>query len=107
MTESTQAAGATILKQPDLFRLLVCPRDKQDLSHHGAYLVCSQGHQYSIVDGVPVLLVSDVEQTHIEGTRALAVAESGDTSTLAKFDVAPNEIDPFVRGTIAATNGGL
>jgi len=107
MTESTQAAGATTLKQPDLVRFLVCPRDKEDLSRQGDHLVCSQGHQYAIVDGVPILLVSDAEQTHIEGTRALAVAESGDTSTLPKFDVAPNEIDPFVRGTIAATNGGL
>jgi SAM-dependent methyltransferase len=60
-----------------------------------------------VVEGIPILLVSDVEQTHIEGTRALAVAESGDTSTLSAFNVAPNEIDPFVRGSIGATNGGL
>jgi len=51
--------------------------------------------------------VSDVEQTHIEGTRALAVAESGDASTLPKFEVGPDEIDPFVRRSIGATNGGL
>jgi len=53
------------------------------------------------------MLVSDVEQTHIEGTRALAIAESGDPSSLAKFDLGPNDIDPFVRNTIGATNGGL
>jgi len=60
-----------------------------------------------VIEGVPVMLVSDVEQTHIEGARALAVAESGDASSLAKFDLGPNEIDPFVQGTIGATNGGL
>jgi len=53
------------------------------------------------------MLVSDAEQTHIEGTRALAIAESGDASSLARFNLGPNEIDPFVRGTIGATNGGL
>jgi len=59
------------------------------------------------VEGVPILLVSDVEQTHVEGTRALAVAESGDASSLAKFEVRQDEIDPFVRNSIGATNGGL
>jgi SAM-dependent methyltransferase/uncharacterized protein YbaR (Trm112 family) len=107
MTQSSQATGVAKLKQPDLLSLLVCPRDKQDLSHQGNYLRCPRGHQYAVVDGVPILLVSEVEQTHIEGTRALAVAESGDTSTLPKFDVGPNEIDPFVRRAIGATNGGL
>src|ERR1700751_2869010 len=82
MTESTQAQGATTLKHTDLLRLLVCPRDKKDLSHRGTHLICPQGHQYAVVDGVPILLVSDVEQTHIEGTRALVVAETGDPSSL-------------------------
>jgi SAM-dependent methyltransferase len=51
--------------------------------------------------------VSEAEQTHIEGTRALAVAESGDASSLAKFNVGADEIDPFVRNAIGATNGGF
>lgn len=107
MTESSQATGLAKLKQPDLLPLLICPRDKQDLSYQGNYLICPRGHQYAVVDGIPILLVSDVEQTHIEGTRALAVAEGGETSKLPDFNVGPNEIDPFVRGTIGATNGGL
>jgi SAM-dependent methyltransferase len=60
-----------------------------------------------VIEGVPILLVSNVEQTHIEGTRALSIAENGDESTLPKFDLGPNDIDPFVRNAIAATNGGL
>jgi len=59
------------------------------------------------VEGIPILLVSDVEQTHIEGSRALAVAETGDLSQLRQFHVGPGEIDPFVKDVIAATNGGL
>lgn len=90
-----------------LLEVLVCPRDKQALRQEGARLICSQGHAYAIVDGVPILLVSEAEQTHIEGTRALAVADGRDASPLRKFDLAPNEIDPFVRNAIGATNGGL
>jgi len=87
--------------------LLVCPRDKRTLRREGESLICEQGHRYAIIEGVPVLLVSEAEQTHIEGTRALAVAESGDASSLRKFNIGKDEIDPFVRNAIGATNGGL
>lgn len=90
-----------------LWETLVCPRDKQKFRQEGAKLVCDRGHRYSIVEGIPILLVSEAEQTHIEGTRALEVAESGDESSLRKFDVKPDEIDPFVRNAIGATNGSL
>lgn len=95
------------LKHSKLLQFLVCPRDKQDLAHQGTHLVCPQGHRYAVIEGVPILLVSDAEQTHVEGTRALAIAESGDSSSLPEFSLGPDEIDPFVRGSIGATNGGL
>jgi SAM-dependent methyltransferase/uncharacterized protein YbaR (Trm112 family) len=90
-----------------IWQLLVCPRDKETLQRDGARLVCRQGHRYAVIDDVPILLVSEAEQTHIEGTRALAAAELGDASSLPKFDVQPGEIDPFVRNVISATNGSL
>jgi SAM-dependent methyltransferase/uncharacterized protein YbaR (Trm112 family) len=90
-----------------MWELLACPRDKEDLHLDGTTLVCSQGHRYAVIEGVPILLIAEAEQTHIEGVRALAVAETGDSSALPKFDVGPNEIDPFVRNAIGATNGGL
>ena len=92
--------------QSQTLDLLVCPRDKQDLRHEGTHLVCDQGHRYAVIEDVRILLVSEAEQTHIEGTRALAVAESGDASTLPRFNVGADEIDPFVRNAIGATNGG-
>ncbi|HEY6337913.1 MAG TPA: methyltransferase domain-containing protein [Candidatus Sulfotelmatobacter sp.] len=92
---------------PRLWDLLVCPRDKEALQRDGANLVCPQGHRYAVLDDVPILLVSEAEQTHIEGTRALAAAEQGDASSLPQFNVAPGEIDPFVRNVIGATNGSL
>jgi SAM-dependent methyltransferase/uncharacterized protein YbaR (Trm112 family) len=93
--------------EPYVWELLACPRDKGALVQAGTDLVCEQGHRYPIVEGVPIMLVSEAEQTHIEGTRSLKVAETGDASGLAKFQVAPHEIDPFVRNAIGATNGGL
>ena len=91
----------------ELSQILVCPRDKETLREDGAALVCTRGHRYAVVEGIPILLVSDVEQTHIEGTRSIHVAESGDASLLPKFNVGPKEIDPFVQKAIGATNGGL
>jgi SAM-dependent methyltransferase/uncharacterized protein YbaR (Trm112 family) len=86
---------------------IVCPRDRSVLTSDGDFIRCQQGHSYRIADGVPILLVSDVQQTHIEGTRALAVAETGDLSQLRQIELAPGEIDPFVRDSIGATNGSL
>lgn len=107
MPDSPQVGGGTGHLQSEDWDLLACPRDKQKLTHHPGRLVCPVGHSYAIIEGVPILLVSDAEQTHIEGTRALAIAESGDVSSLAQFHLGPDDIDPFVRNAIGATNGGL
>src|SRR5690349_15667525 len=86
---------------------IVCPRDHSALIQDSDIIRCQEGHRYRIADGVPILLVSDVQQTHIEGTRALAIAETGDLSQLRQIELAPGEIDPFVRDSIGATNGSL
>lgn len=90
-----------------LLEMLVCPRDRQTLSEQSSELTCPRGHRYAIVEGIPILLVSEAEQTHIEGARALKLAESKDFSSLPQFQVAEGEIDPFVQRAIGATNGGL
>lgn len=95
------------LLDEDLLRLLVCPRDKQDLRSELDWLCCPSGHRYRVVEGIPILLVSEADQTHIEGTRALAVAEEGDAAKLPQFHIKPGEIDPFVKAAIGATNGSL
>lgn len=87
--------------------ILVCPRDRQSLRQEADELVCGNGHRYAVVEGIPILLVSESEQTHIEGTRALLLAETRDFSSLPQFNVAHGEIDPFVRNAIGATNGGF
>lgn len=100
--------GPGLRSMPSVLQeLLVCPRDKQDLRREKMQLVCGQGHRYAVVEDIPILLVSEAEQTHIEGVRALLFAETGDVASLPQFDVGKDEIDPFVRNSIGATNGGL
>ena len=106
-----------INEQPDLANpgfipraireLIVCPRDKEPLVSSQGKLRCPFRHEYGAFEGIPILLVSDAEQTHIEGERSLYVGETGDGSQLRTFNVAPDAIDPFVQNAISATNGNL
>lgn len=90
-----------------LLGFLVCPRCRLPLAREDSILACQGSHRYAIVEGIPILLLSEVPQTHIEGTRSLAVAEQGDSAELPQFDVPPGAIDPFVQRAIGATNGSL
>ena len=93
--------------EPYVLELLACPRDKRPLQLEEAAFVCAEGHRYPIIEGVPIFLLSEAEQTHIEGARAVLVGQSGDASGLARFEIIPGKIDPFVQNAIGATNGGL
>src|SRR5207237_10307095 len=70
-----------------LLPILVCPRDHLPLKYENSSLRCERGHRYAIIEGVPILLVSEIPQTHIEGTRSLVVAEEGSASSLRSFDL--------------------
>lgn len=103
-------AGATrtleVIDQA-LMDILVCPRDHLPLVQNLDELRCEKGHRYAIVEGIPILLVKEAQQTHIEGERSLTIAETRDSASLPQFDVHAGEIDPFVNRAIAATNGSL
>lgn len=43
---------------------LVCPRDRLPLEIESEKLTCTNGHCYPIVEGIPILLLDDVQQTH-------------------------------------------
>jgi SAM-dependent methyltransferase/uncharacterized protein YbaR (Trm112 family) len=90
-----------------LLQLLVCPRDHQALEEKEQHLLCPSGHRYPIVDGIPILLLSEAQQTHIEGARSLQVGASGASTSTPLPIPPPGEIDPFVQNVIAATNGML
>jgi SAM-dependent methyltransferase/uncharacterized protein YbaR (Trm112 family) len=90
-----------------LLQLLVCPRDHQVLEERDQHLLCPSGHRYPIVEGIPILLLSETPQTHVEGTRSLQVGASGEATPTPLPGPPPGEIDPFVQHIIAATNGLL
>ena len=92
---------------PLLHEMLVCPRDKLTLEHEPGVMFCAAGHRYRVVQGVPILLLQEIEQTHGEGVRALAVAARGAEAALPEVELREAEVDPFVKDWIAATNGNL
>lgn len=84
---------------------LVCPRDRQPLEFRGDSVRCAAGHEYPCVDGIPVLLVDEVEPTHdyaFATTQAQVASGSPGAGTEQGSGV-----DPFVQQEIAATNGIL
>jgi SAM-dependent methyltransferase/uncharacterized protein YbaR (Trm112 family) len=91
----------------DLLKIIVCQRCKQPLLNEGYFLLCPKAHRYRIVEGIPILLVSEAQRTHIEGG-CTRIAE-GDLSLapLLTLTLGADEIDPFVKNAIGATNGGL
>jgi SAM-dependent methyltransferase/uncharacterized protein YbaR (Trm112 family) len=105
LTKSKEADCSAL--DPQLIELLVCPRDRTPLRQLATTLVCEQGHNYGVVEGIPILLVSEVAQTHVEGERSLAAA-AGASPILPGAPLPElNGIDPWVNHAIAATNGIL
>ena len=105
---------------------VVCPRDHRELREVGDTLVCPNGHSYSIVDGVPVMLLGDVEQTMSIVEASLKRASTGSGADdrmphlfLESLGISEEEkkgviklalhgqckIDPVVAYIIAATSG--
>ena len=85
---------------------LVCPRDKQKLERSDSTLTCPQQHSYPIFDGIPVMLVDDVEETHGYISRTLEKVSSNE-SPLGTASEANDRIDAFVQGEIPYTSGNL
>jgi len=59
-----------------LLSVLCCPRDHSELRLESGHLVCSGGHRYPIVSGVPVFLLAEKEQTIGIAAASLKAAES-------------------------------
>lgn len=102
---------------------LACPRDRSPLRVvDPARLVCRSGHEYPVVDGIPVLLVDGVEQTIGVARRSLERAASAvpaDALHVDSLGLSERErdavlslaargdcrIDPAVAYLVGATNG--
>jgi len=58
-----QQGAADVAIDPELLEILACPIDKSPVKLVGDRLVCdAQGHKYRIEDGIPIMLVDEVEQ---------------------------------------------
>ena len=58
-----QQSAAEVAIDPELLEILACPIDKSPVKLVGDRLVCdAQGHKYRIEDGIPIMLVDEVEQ---------------------------------------------
>jgi SAM-dependent methyltransferase/uncharacterized protein YbaR (Trm112 family) len=85
---------------------LVCPRDKGELRLDGERLVCAALHSYSIVDGIPIMLIDDVPQTLPDLTGRSLTAPASPVAEVTNSS-SNGAIDPFVQKTIVGTNGNL
>ncbi|MDX6516261.1 MAG: hypothetical protein QOH73_1927 [Gaiellaceae bacterium] len=84
---------------------LVCPRDKTALRSEGDVLVCSGGHRYPVVDGVPVLVVDELAPTQ-PGYWA-STHEVEQARERAAHVAAHPTLDPYVRELLVGTCGNL
>ncbi len=66
MSDKAETGDTTAEAQPilqELLEILACPIDKSPVKLVGDRLVCQeQGHKYRIEDGIPIMLVDEVEQ---------------------------------------------
>jgi SAM-dependent methyltransferase len=83
---------------------LVCPRDRSALSAGSSALTCSAGHAYPVREGIPVLLLDDVEPTQPDywalGRNEFALDD-------ARRPVGDERIHPYVRKLLHGTCGNL
>ncbi len=83
---------------------VACPRDHGPLQAAGDGLVCSQGHEYPVVDGIPVLVVQETEPTQ-PGYWATPEQIEAARRQAAEPDV--HGVDPYVQRLIVGTCGNL
>lgn len=92
--------------EPLFLSRLVCPRDRTPLTCNGTDLACASGHSYPVVEGVPVLLVDGVRQTHGSAEESLQHSTEGRSAPDHQADEG-GDIDPFVNQWVGATCGVL
>jgi ubiquinone/menaquinone biosynthesis C-methylase UbiE/uncharacterized protein YbaR (Trm112 family) len=104
--------------------MMACPRDGKPLEHRLNRLVCLAGHEYPVIDGIPIMLLDDVRQTlwvaqaSLDRTKeskgsdpyfvdTLGISEREREALLAAIEGDKLGIDPVVRYIIAQTSGML
>ena len=88
---------------------LACPRDKLPVVASGETLACAQGHEYPIVDGIPVMLVEEAEDTHpyIRETLEKVARWKTDQTIEESHPAGDGDVDGFVQHEVLFTSGYL
>jgi len=104
--------------------MMRCPRDGYCIEAADHELVCIAGHRYPVVDGIPVMLLNEVDQTlwvadaSIEAARraetegpyyvdSLGMSHTERAALVEDIKHEKSKIDPVVRFMIAHTSGIL
>ena len=103
-----------------LLSILQCPRDHSELRMRDRDLCCVLGHEYPILNGVPVFLLAEKEQTIGIASASLEAAKTAiggplyiDTLGISEKEkrgiekewLAAGDIDPVISYLIGATSG--
>jgi 2-polyprenyl-3-methyl-5-hydroxy-6-metoxy-1,4-benzoquinol methylase/uncharacterized protein YbaR (Trm112 family) len=94
---------------PGLRERLRCPADKHELTDvdGGARLVCPQGHEFFVVNDIPVMLLSEWLPTDPEYKRSLdRIADTNDPMMSAPIPQG-NTVDPVVQWAIGGSCGNM
>jgi len=104
---------------------LVCPRENSKLTQVGNTLISETGSKYPIVNGIPIMLLTDVEQTielanktldrhtqiddiYFLETLGITTQEIKElTGYINRGKLEDFEVDPVVQFLVGATNGNL
>jgi 2-polyprenyl-3-methyl-5-hydroxy-6-metoxy-1,4-benzoquinol methylase/uncharacterized protein YbaR (Trm112 family) len=101
-SDTTASAGAWIEQ------LLACPRDHSALTVDGETIRCAEGHEYPYVDGIPILVLDDVEPTQPGyWAKPEQVERARKRAAEAPPLAAGDEVDPYVAELIIGTHGNL
>ena len=88
-------------------RLLACPVDRHPLIANGPSLECSEGHRYPVIEGIPILLREDVDQTHWAAELALLAAKAGQALDDWAEPQPMDRVHRFVQEAIGGTGGNM
>ena len=107
---------------PELLAILACPRHHCGLVCKGARLVCEEGCEFPVVEGIPVMLLAEQTATIGVMSASLQAAASGTGAPLylatiglddhervrvqSQWDANPDApIDPAISNLVGATSG--
>jgi SAM-dependent methyltransferase len=82
---------------------LACPRCRAGIVVDADGVTCARGHRYPVIDGIPIMLLDDVRQTHWGATSS--IEQSQGAAPLEPITDA--DVYDFVRAAVGATGGNL